>query len=153
MFRPFRHLALQSLKVNKINTCSQRSTTILCVRKNGKVVLAGDGQVSLGPTVVKTNAKKVRRLNNDIVIGFAGSTGDALSLLDRLEKKLDEFPGQLMRACVELAKAWRSDKYLRQLEASMIVADSTHVFELTGNGDVLEPETGVIGRLSTNLLL
>ena len=93
-----------------------RSTTILCVRKDGKVVMAGDGQVSMGPTVVKGNARKVRRLNHDILVGFAGSTADALTLLERLEKKLEEHPGQLMRACVELAKAWRSDKYLRRLE-------------------------------------
>ena len=91
-------------------------TTILCVRKEGKVAMAGDGQVSMGPTVVKGNAKKVRRLHGDILVGFAGSTADALTLLERLETKLEEHPGQLMRACVELAKAWRSDKYLRRLE-------------------------------------
>lgn len=95
-------------------TC--RSTTILCVRRDGQVVMAGDGQVSMGPTVVKGNARKVRRLKDDILVGFAGSTADALTLLERLEKKLEEHPGQLMRACVELAKAWRSDKYLRRLE-------------------------------------
>ena len=97
-----------------------RSTTILCVRKDGQVVMAGDGQVSLGPTVCKGNAKKVRRLGNDILVGFAGSTADALTLLERLEKKLEEHPGQLMRACVELAKAWRSDKYLRRLEVRVL---------------------------------
>jgi ATP-dependent HslUV protease, peptidase subunit HslV len=91
-------------------------TTILCVRKEGKVVMAGDGQVSMGSTRVKGNARKVRRFNDDIVVGFAGSTADALTLLERLEKKLEEHPGQLMRACVELAKAWRSDKFLRRLE-------------------------------------
>lgn len=95
---------------------AMRSTTILCVRKDGHVVMAGDGQVSMGPSIVKGNAKKVRRLGNDILVGFAGSTADALTLLERLEKKLEEHPGQLMRACVELAKAWRSDKYLRRLE-------------------------------------
>ena len=93
-----------------------RNTTILCVRKNGKVVMAGDGQVSLGSSVVKGNAMKVRRLKGDIIIGFAGSTADALTLMERLERKLEEHPEQLMRACVELAKAWRGDKYLRHLE-------------------------------------
>eukprot|EP01039_Chlorochromonas_danica_P006720 gene6720-7429_t len=122
-----------------------RTTTILCVRKNGQVVLAGDGQVSQGSSVVKGTAKKVRRLNDNILVGFAGSTADALTLLERLEKKLEEYPGQLMRACVELAKAWRSDKYLRRLEATMVVADAQHSFELTGNGDVLEPDHGAIG--------
>mmetsp|Transcript_14467 Transcript_14467/g.29315 ORF Transcript_14467/g.29315 Transcript_14467/m.29315 type:complete len:246 (+) Transcript_14467:32-769(+) len=121
-----------------------RSTTILCVRKDGQVVMAGDGQVSMGPTVCKGNARKVRRIGSDILVGFAGSTADALTLLERLEKKLEEHPGQLMRACVELAKAWRSDKYLRRLEASLLVADANNSFELTGNGDVLEPESGVI---------
>lgn len=119
-----------------------RNTTILCVRKNGKVCMAGDGQVSLGPTVVKGNARKVRKVGNDgdIVAGFAGSTADAMTLLDRLEKKLEEHPGQLFRACVELAKSWRSEKYLRSLEATMIVADANMSFEITGNGDVLEPQ-------------
>lgn len=121
-------------------TC--RSTTILCVRRDGQVVMAGDGQVSLGPTVCKGNAKKVRRLKDDILVGFAGSTADALTLLERLEKKLEEHPGQLMRACVELAKAWRSDKYLRRLEVILFVSilvilltDSVHVLSrmLTGN--------------------
>lgn len=122
-----------------------RATTILCCRKDGQVVMAGDGQVSLGPTVCKGNARKVRRLHDDILVGFAGSTADALTLLERLESKLDEHPGQLMRACVELAKAWRSDKYLRRLEATLLVADANNSFELTGNGDVLEPESGAIG--------
>lgn len=99
-----------------INKQALRSTTILCVRRDGHVVMAGDGQVSQGPTVMKGNAKKVRRIGKDILVGFAGSTADALTLLERLEKKLEEHPGQLMRACVELAKAWRSDKYLRRLE-------------------------------------
>jgi len=106
--------------------------------------MAGDGQVSLGPTVVKGNAKKVRRLPSNILVGFAGSTADAMTLLERLEKKLEEHPGQLMRACVELAKLWRSDKYLRRLEATLLVADAANSFELTGNGDVLEPEGGVV---------
>lgn len=120
-------------------------TTILCVRKNGLVVMAGDGQVSMGSSVVKGNAKKIRRLGDNILVGFAGSTADALTLLERLEKKLEEHPGQLMRACCELAKNWRTDKYLRRLEAVLLVADAHNTFELTGNGDVLEPEKGVMG--------
>eukprot|EP01035_Chromulina_nebulosa_P018247 gene18247-23920_t len=107
--------------------------------------MAGDGQVSAGSSVVKSTAKKVRLLNNNILVGFAGSTADALTLLERLERKLEEYPGQLTRACVELAKSWRTDKYLRRLEAVLLVADNTHIYELTGNGDVLEPEHGVMG--------
>jgi ATP-dependent HslUV protease subunit HslV len=107
-----------NLTARSFSAQSWHGTTIICVRKNGKVVMAGDGQVSMGPSVVKGRAKKVRRLGEDIVVGFAGSTADALTLLERLEKKLEEHPGQLMRACVELAKAWRSDKYLRRLEVS-----------------------------------
>lgn len=95
-------------------------TTILCVRKDGKTVMGGDGQVSLGPTVIKGNAKKVRRIGDNILVGFAGSTADALTLLERLEKKLEEHPGQLIRACVELAKSWRTDKYLRKLEVNKL---------------------------------
>lgn len=122
-------------------------TTILCVRKNGKVCIAGDGQVSLGHTVVKGNAKKVRRIgaNKNIIAGFAGATADAFTLFERLEAKLEKHSNQLMRACVELAKDWRTDKYLRRLEAMMIVADKDISLTLTGNGDVLEPENGVIG--------
>jgi ATP-dependent HslUV protease subunit HslV len=120
-------------------------TTILCVRKNGTTVMAGDGQVSQGPTVMKGNAKKVRRIGDNILVGFAGSTADALTLMERLEKKLEEHPGQLTRACVELAKLWRTDKYLRRLEAVLLVADKENMYELTGNGDVLEPERGVMG--------
>ena len=122
----------------------RHGTTILCVRKDGIVCMAGDGQVSLSHTVVKGNAKKVRRIGDNILVGFAGSTADALTLLERLEKKLEEYPGQLTRACVELAKAWRTDKYLRKLEAALLVADANNIFELTGNGDVLEPESGVM---------
>eukprot|EP00644_Phytophthora_capsici_P011159 jgi/Phyca11/110472/e_gw1.18.84.1 len=122
-----------------------RGTTILCVRKNGKVCLIGDGQVSLGNTVVKPNAKKVRRIGEHIVAGFAGSTADAFTLMERLEAKLDEYLGQLTRSCVELAKAWRTDKYLRHLEALLIVSDSKQSYTLTGNGDVLEPHDGIIG--------
>lgn len=120
-------------------------TTIVCIRKGGKVVIAGDGQVSLGQTVMKGNARKVRRLGNGAVIaGFAGATADAFTLLERLETKIEQYPGQLTRACVELAKDWRTDRYLRRLEAMMIVADKTVTLGLTGNGDVLEPEHGVM---------
>jgi len=116
------------------------------VRKNGKVVIAGDGQVSLGPTIIKSNARKVRRLGDGSVIGgFAGATADAFTLFERLEGKLEKHPGQLVRACVELAKDWRTDRYLRRLEAMMAVADKNVSLVLTGTGDVLEPEDGVIG--------
>ncbi|TMW64899.1 hypothetical protein Poli38472_009066 [Pythium oligandrum] len=124
---------------------TMHGTTILCVRKDGKVCLIGDGQVSLGHTVVKPNAKKVRRINENIVAGFAGSTADAFTLMERLESKLEEYPGQLTRACVELAKAWRTDKYLRHLEAILIVSDDKQSYTLTGNGDVVEPHDGIIG--------
>ena len=119
-------------------------TTIGSVRKYGKVVIAGDGQVSMGQTVMKPNAKKVRPLGDGKVIaGFAGATADAFTLFERLERKLEQFNGQLLRAAVELAKDWRTDKYLRNLEAMMIVADKDVTLILTGNGDVLEPEDGV----------
>lgn len=119
-------------------------TTILGVRKDGKTVIAGDGQVSLGNTVIKPNARKVRRLGDgDVIGGFAGATADAFTLFERLESKLEQYNGQLLRAAVELAKDWRMDKYLRQLEAMMIVADKDSMLILTGNGDVLEPEGGV----------
>ncbi|CAI5706919.1 unnamed protein product [Peronospora farinosa] len=124
---------------------TMHGTTILCVRKGGKVCLIGDGQVSLGHTVVKANAKKVRRIGEHIVAGFAGSTADAFTLMERLEAKLDEYPGQLTRSCVELAKDWRTDKYLRRLEAILIVSDLKQSYTLTGNGDVLEPNDGIIG--------
>jgi len=120
-------------------------TTILCVRRGGKVCMIGDGQVSMGNIVVKGNAKKVRRIGDDILVGFAGSTADAFTLLERLEAKLEEHPGQLTRACVDLAKAWRTDKYLRRLEAILLVADKNATYELTGNGDVLEPTDGLLG--------
>ena len=116
-------------------------TTIVGVRKDGEVVIAGDGQVSLGQTVIKGSAKKVRRLSpggQDVVCGFAGSTADAFTLLERLESKLEATPGQLLRACVELAKDWRTDKYLRNLEAMIIVTDGKNLFIITGAGDVLE---------------
>ncbi|HHX90043.1 MAG TPA: ATP-dependent protease subunit HslV [Paracoccus sp.] len=121
-------------------------TTILAVRRGGEVVVAGDGQVSLGQTVIKGTARKVRRLGaqgREIVVGFAGSTADAFTLLERLEKKLEAMPGQLARACVEMAKDWRTDKYLRNLEAMLIVTDGADIFVITGAGDVLEPEHDV----------
>ena len=119
-------------------------TTILGVKKGGKTVIAGDGQVSLGNTVIKPNAKKVRRIGDGKVIGgFAGATADAFTLFERLERKLEQYNGQLLRAAVELAKDWRTDKYLRNLEAMMIVADAEQLLILTGNGDVLEPEGGI----------
>ncbi len=121
-------------------------TTIVTVRKNGRVVIAGDGQVSLGQTVIKASARKVRPLGKgDVIAGFAGATADAFTLLERLETKLEQYPGQLVRAAVELAKDWRTDRYLRQLEAMMIVADKSSSLVLTGTGDVLEPEGGVMG--------
>jgi len=121
-------------------------TTILSVRKNGQVVIAGDGQVSVGQTVMKSNARKVRWLAGGTVMGgFAGATADALTLFERLETKLEKHPGQLLRACVEMAKDWRTDRYLRRLEAMMAVADRNVSLILTGNGDVLEPEDGLIG--------
>ena len=122
-------------------------TTILSVRKNGTVVVAGDGQVSLGQTVIKSNARKVRRIGpqNDVIVGFAGATADAMTLFERLESKLEQHPGQLVRACVELAKDWRTDRYLRRLEAMMAVADKDVSLILSGTGDVLEPEDGLIG--------
>lgn len=121
-------------------------TTILAVRKNGKVAIAGDGQVSFGNTVLKSNAKKIRKLGDGTIIaGFAGATADAFTLFERLESKLEQYPNQLMRACVELAKDWRTDKYLRRLEAMLIVVDKDISLVLTGNGDVLEPEKGIAG--------
>src|SRR5271165_2375059 len=121
-------------------------TTILTVRKGGLVAVGGDGQVSIGQTIVKANARKVRRLGNGEVIGgFAGATADAFTLFERLEAKLEQYRGQLMRASVELAKDWRTDRYLRRLEAMMIVADKDVSLVLTGTGDVLEPENGIMG--------
>jgi len=121
-------------------------TTILTVRKAGMVVVGGDGQVSIGQTIVKANAKKVRRLGKgDVIGGFAGATADAFTLFERLESKLEQYPGQLTRAAVELAKDWRTDRYLRRLEAMMVVADKEVSLVLTGTGDVLEPEAGVAG--------
>ena len=130
------------------NTSPQtwHGTTILTVRKGGKVVIAGDGQVTLGQTIIKGTARKVRRVGTGKVIaGFAGSTADAFTLFERLETKLERFPDQLKRACVELAKDWRTDRYLRRLEAMMIVADADESLVLTGTGDVLEPDDAVMG--------
>lgn len=125
---------------------SWHAKTILTVRKGDKVVIAGDGQVSLGATVIKSNARKVRRLGKgDVIGGFAGATADAFTLFERLEAKLEQYPGQLTRACVELAKDWRADKYLRRLEAMMLVADKEATLVLTGTGDVLEPENHCMG--------
>jgi ATP-dependent HslUV protease subunit HslV len=124
---------------------SWHGTTILGVKKGGKTVIAGDGQVSMGNTVMKPNARKVRRIGAEgkVIGGFAGATADAFTLFERLEKKLEQYNGQLLRAAVELAKDWRTDKYLRNLEALMIVADAEQMLILTGNGDVLEPEGGI----------
>ena len=119
-------------------------TTILSVRKGGEVVIAGDGQVSLNQTIVKANAKKVRRIHDGkVIVGFAGSTADAFTLFERLEGKLEKHPGNLTRACVDLAKDWRTDRYLRRLEAMLIVANHEQIFTVTGVGDVLEPEHGM----------
>jgi ATP-dependent HslUV protease subunit HslV len=137
------------------NASSWHGTTILSVRKAGRVVIAGDGQVSFGNTVMKSNARKVRRMPGkgagrdgqpgDVIAGFAGATADAFTLFERLEGKLEAHPGQLARACVELAKDWRTDRYLRRLEAMMTVADTETTLVLTGTGDVLEPEDGLVG--------
>lgn len=125
------------------------ATTIIMVRKNGRVVVGGDGQVSLGSTIVKSSARKVRRLGRgDVIAGFAGSTADAFTLFERLEAKLEQYPQQLTRACVELAKDWRTDRYLRRLEAMMLVADRQVGLVLTGSGDVLEPEATVDGSVA-----
>ncbi|MDD2317261.1 MAG: ATP-dependent protease subunit HslV [Desulfobacterales bacterium] len=121
-------------------------TTILAVRRNGRIAVAGDGQVTLNNTVVKHRAKKVRRIyNNKIVVGFAGTTADALNLSEKLEAMLEQYDGQLIRAAVELGRQWRTDKYLRRLEAIMIAADETRMFLISGNGDVIEPDEDVIG--------
>ena len=131
-------------------TIQWHGTTIIGVRKNGKTVIAGDGQVSMGNTVMKPNARKVRRIGEggSVIAGFAGATADAFTLFERLERKLEQYRGQLMRAAVELAKDWRTDKYLRNLEALMIVADKEALLVLTGNGDVLEPEGGAESQIT-----
>ncbi len=137
---------MRNTSISDADPIGWHGTTILCVRRDGHVTMAGDGQVSLGPTIVKGNARKVRRIGHggNVIAGFAGATADAFTLLERLESKLERFPNQLERACVELAKDWRTDRYLRRLEAMMAVADKDRSFTLTGNGDVLEPEDGVI---------
>lgn len=123
-----------------------RATTILAVRHNGNVVVAGDGQVTLETNVIKHHAKKVRKIYKDrIIVGFAGATADALNLSERIEKKLEQYNGNLTRAAVELARDWRTDKFLRRLEAIMIAADDTNLYLISGNGDVIEPDEGVIG--------
>ena len=127
-------------------TNTWHGTTILSVRKGDQVVIAGDGQVTLGQTVIKANATKVRRLGEgEVIAGFAGATADAFALFERLEGRLEQYPAQLARACVEMAKDWRTDRYLRRLEAMMAVADKKVSLVLTGTGDVLEPEDGLIG--------
>src|SRR6201997_4575208 len=137
---------MQNLNTAAADPTGWHGTTILCVRRDGQVAMAGDGQVSLGQTVIKGNARKVRRIGagGAVLAGFAGATADAFTLLERLESKLERFPSQLERACVELAKDWRTDRYLRRLEAMMVVADKEHGYKLTGTGDVLEPEAGVM---------
>jgi ATP-dependent HslUV protease subunit HslV len=136
----------RKILLDHANPATWYGTTIVTVRKGGKVVIAGDGQVSLGQTVIKHNAKKVRPLGKGgVIAGFAGATADAFTLFERLEAKLDQYPNQLTRAAVELAKDWRTDRYLRRLEALMIVADRSTSLVLTGTGDVLEPEYGVAG--------
>jgi ATP-dependent HslUV protease subunit HslV len=128
------------------NDLAWHGTTVLCVRKAERVVIAADGQVSFGNTVMKSNARKLRRLaGGEVIAGFAGATADAFTLFERLEAKLEQYPQQLTRACVELAKDWRTDRYLRRLEAMMAVADKSVSLILSGTGDVLEPEDGLIG--------
>ena len=130
-----------------VNIAPIKSTTIIGIRKNNQVVIAGDGQASMGNTIMKSNVKKVRRLgvNNSVIAGFAGATSDAFALFERLESKLEQYKNQLKRACVELAKDWRTDKYLRRLEAMMIVADKNVSLLLSGTGDVIETDNGILG--------
>ena len=123
-----------------------RATTILAVRKNGETVVGGDGQVTLGSSVIKHSARKIRKLyKNQVLVGFAGSAADGLALMERLEGKLEEFRGNLLRASVELAKDWRTDKYLRRLEALLLAVDSEHMLLISGNGDIIEPDEPVLG--------
>jgi len=139
-------MPISQCSMGRSSSDTWHGTTILTVRKGGKVVIAGDGQVTLGQTIIKGNAKKVRRVGNgNVIAGFAGATADAFTLFERLEAKLERFPDQLKRACVELAKDWRTDRYLRHLEAMMIVADADESLVLTGKGDVLEPDDNVMG--------
>jgi ATP-dependent HslUV protease, peptidase subunit HslV len=133
-------------RISWSNAMNFHGTTILAVRRNGKTAVAGDGQVTLNNTVVKHLAKKVRRIYNDkIIVGFAGATADAMNLSERLEAKLERFNGNLTRSAVELARDWRTDKYLRRLEAVMIAVDDSHMYLISGNGDVMEPDEGVMG--------
>jgi ATP-dependent HslUV protease subunit HslV len=132
--------------MRKIKTMTFHGTTILAVRRNGKVAVAGDGQVTLNNIVIKQKAKKVRRIFNDkIIVGFAGATADALNLSEQLEKKLERYNGNLTRSAVELARDWRTDKFLRRLEAIMIAVDEKNMFLISGSGDVIEPDEGVMG--------
>ena len=130
-----------------VNIAPIKATTIIGIRKNNQVVIAGDGQASMGNTIMKSNVKKVRRLgaNNSVIAGFAGATADAFALFERLESKLEQYKNQLKRACVELAKDWRTDRYLRRLEAMMIVADKDVSLLLSGTGDVIETDDGILG--------
>jgi ATP-dependent HslUV protease, peptidase subunit HslV len=148
--RPSAHIRQMTDSKASHGLTQWHGTTIIGVRKGGKTVIAGDGQVSMGNTVMKPNAKKVRRIGQGgkVIAGFAGATADAFTLFERLEKKLEQFNGQLLRAAVELAKDWRTDKYLRNLEALMIVADAETLLVLTGNGDVLEPEGGAESQIT-----
>eukprot|EP00899_Mesostigma_viride_P001886 jgi/Mesvir1/11699/Mv00090-RA.1 len=130
---------------NMHGTAGFIGTTVLCVRKNGQVVMMADGQVTRGNEIIKPNVCKLRRIGKDVIGAFAGATADAFTLFERLEMKLEEHPGQLMRSAVELAKAWRADKFLRRLDATMVVADAQHSLTITGDGDVLEPHDGIIG--------
>jgi ATP-dependent HslUV protease, peptidase subunit HslV len=133
-------------RMDQFGSTNWHGTTILCLRKGSQVVVAGDGQVTMGQTIVKSNARKLRRLaGGSVLAGFAGATADAITLFERLEGKLEQYAGQLSRACVELAKDWRTDRYLRRLEAMMAVADKHVSLILSGTGDVLEPEDGIIG--------
>jgi len=152
---PIAHIPGMTDQNSSHGTVRWHGTTIIGVRKNGKTVIAGDGQVSMGNTVMKPNARKVRRIgardaegNGKVIAGFAGATADAFTLFERLEKKLEQYSGQLLRAAVELAKDWRTDKYLRNLEALMIVADAETLLVLTGNGDVLEPDGGPASQIT-----
>src|SRR5208337_5051427 len=141
--------ALHEERMDENQAAKWRGTTIVMVKKGGRTVIAGDGQVSLGQTIMKGNAKKVRRLGKgEVIAGFAGATADAFTLFERLESKLEQYPGQLTRACVELAKDWRMDRYLRRLEAMMLVADKEAGLVLTGSGDVLEPEADANGAVA-----
>jgi ATP-dependent HslUV protease subunit HslV len=148
----FRLAIPRATATSSFHSSAAVKTTILCVRKNGLVCMMGDGMVSMGSMIVKPNAVKIRQIlpkgsmdsQKGTIVGFAGTTADAFTLLERLETKLDEYPGQLSRSCVELAKGWRTDKYLRRLEASLIVADENVSLEMTGNGDVLEMSDGVM---------